>query len=172
MATRRIRLLAGLALMVTSGTDCAHRTRRAADPTTEQVERLAASAFGVLHTNGLSHAFAVPACGPTDGPAVTLYLSDARTDVIPPTSRHVRLTISRERASMSHQTLKWVDSRGPGEAALCVDGSCAAMTAGQIDFGQVDARRIDGTIDLLFTNGIRIRKQFRGAWRHVPVICG
>lgn len=46
--------------------------------------------------------------------------------------------------------------------------------AGRVDFGAVDARGVDGELDLQFTNGVRVRTHFRGNWRGNDrvLVCG
>jgi hypothetical protein len=78
--TRRRHLLFGILALPGGGTGCASHAPPTLDPDKARIERLAGSAFGVLQTDGFSYAFATPACGPTDGPAITLYLLDAPDD--------------------------------------------------------------------------------------------
>jgi hypothetical protein len=171
-ASRRQCLLLGITVLAVVGIHCARHSKRAAEPD-PQIQRLANSAFGVLQTSGFSHAFATADCGPTDGPAVAVYLSDERSDSVPPTTRYIRVRIWYDANLLAQERFQWQESRGPGEAVLCSRGSCAAMKSGHVDFGAVKAgESVEGELDFLFTNGIRIRKRFHAGWRPNRFVCG
>ena len=164
----RARILLGISIVLAVETACAQRALPAVDdPSDARVEKLAASAFGVLQTDGYAHAFAISACGPTDGPAVSLYLVNGRNDRVPPATTYIRVTLSLPDAdvgSLAHQSFQWdVSPAGVGE--LCSSGSCAAVKRGHIEFGGVDSHRVGGYLDLHFTNDIRVRRSFRAGWR-------
>jgi hypothetical protein len=166
----RARILLGISIVLAVETACAQRASPAVDPSDARVEKLAASAFGVLQTHGYAHAFAKSACGPTDGPAVSLYLVNGRYDEVPPATTYIRVTFSLPVADvglLAHQSFQWdVSPAGVGE--LCSSGSCAAVKRGHIEFGGVDSHRVDGYLDLHFTNDIRVRRSFRADWRRRP----
>jgi len=137
--TRSRRFLFAMGILVAVDVGCARHAKPAADPDAEHIQRLAASAFGVLQTNGYSYAFVTGHCGPTDGPGMALYLLDQRHDAVPPTTKYIRVRIWQEADSLAHQKVQWQESRGPGDADICSAGSCAAMKSGHIDFGTVKA---------------------------------
>jgi hypothetical protein len=169
----RARILLGISIVLAVDTACAQRASPAVDPSDARVEKLAASAFGVLQTDGYAHAFAISACGPTDGPAVSLYLVNGRYDEVPPATTYIRVTLSLPDAdvgSLAHQSFRW-DVSPAGVGVLCSSGSCAAVKRGHIEFGAVDPRRVDGHLDLHFTNDIRVRRSFRAGWRRARWTC-
>lgn len=171
-ASRRLCLPLGIAFVTFVGIACAPHSKRATEPD-PHIQRLANSAFGVLETSGFSYAFATAECGPTDGPAVAVYLSDERSDSVPPTTRYIRVTVWYDAKVLAQERVQWQESRGPGEAVLCSPGSCAAMKSGHVDFGAVNAgKSVEGELDFLFTNGIRIRKRFHAGWRPNRFVCG
>lgn len=145
------------------------------DPEQERIDRLTRRLVPELVTKGFSYALAAGDCGPTDLPAMSLYLLDDHEDAVPPRtqSKYIRVRVFLEPAALAHERVEWRSSRGPGVAELCLNGSCDAMTDGYIDFGDVNVgHSIEGELDLRFTNDVRVRKRFGGHWSQRPVICG
>ena len=85
----------------------------AADPMDARTERLANSAFGLLRITGFSHAFVIPDCGPVDGPAISVYLSDTPQQVVPPAGNYIRLTVWLDAVVNRRRTFDWSEGRGP-----------------------------------------------------------
>jgi len=182
----RVVIISTMAVLIAVDVGCARHPKPASDPEQQRTERLAKRAFGVPQTDGYAYAFATGDCAPNDGPAVSLYLLDARSDSMPPKGRYLRVTIYpdlrvtiypdyRDRVdSLAHQSFRWQESRGPGVAVLCSEGSCASMNQGQIVFGAVKRGSwLEGQLDLQFTNGIRIRRTFHANWQAKSVVvCG
>jgi hypothetical protein len=125
-------------------------------------------------TDGFSYAFATGDCGPTDLPAVAFYLLDEHDDSIPPktNSRYIRVRVFSDRESLTDERLEWAGSRGPGDAQLCSNGSCDAMTSGYVNVGEVRVgKAVEGELDLRFTNDMRVRKRFHGHWVRSRFMC-
>lgn len=153
------------------GLACSHHGRHI-DPDDARIEKLRASAVGTLQIGGYSHSFAIPECGPLEHPAVSIYLLDAQRDNVTPKDRHIRVTIWQDGDTLVRSSVRWEASRGPGTGEMCVTGSCAAMTDGHVDVGEVNSQMIEGEIELRFTNDIRLRQRFRA--RRLPrrSVCG
>ena len=160
-------------MLIAVSTSCVHHATPVADPEQERIDRLARRLSPVLVTNGYTHAVARAGCGPTDGPALDLYLFHKQDEAFPPKTAHIRVQVSIDPQSLSHQHLEWKDSRGPGTAVLCAKDSCDAMTSGRIDFGVVKpGKSAEGELDLRFTNDVRVRQQFHARWRARGFVCG
>jgi hypothetical protein len=164
--------LFGIAIFIELAVACVHPAQRAADPELERIQRLARLSPLVV-TDGYSYAFATGDCDPADHPVMALYLLDQHDDAVPPKTRHIRVRVFEDPASLTHQRIQWHESRGPGVAYLCSNGSCDAMTFGHIDFGVVKpGKSLEGELDLRFTNDIRVRKRFHARWLPTVGMCG
>ena len=160
-------------MFMTLAAACVHPAPPAADPEQQRTEKLVSRLSPLVVTNGYSYAIAIGDCDPTDHPALSLYLLDEHQDAIPSKTKHIRVRVWQAPALLAHQRVKWQESRGPGEAALCSNGACDAMTSGQIDFGVVEAgTSVEGELDLRFTNDVRVRTRFRARWLSTGAICG
>src|SRR5947199_3009513 len=87
--------------------DCSPPPKPVVGPESGRVDKLMASAVGVLQTEGFSHSFATYACGPTDGPAWTVYLLNTRSQAVPPTTDYIRVTMNGTADEVAHQTVSW-----------------------------------------------------------------
>jgi len=152
------------------GLACSHHGQHT-DPNDARIEKLRASAFGTLQIGGFPHSFATPECGPGDGPGFSIYLLDTRRKNVTPNDSYIRLTIYNDAKALEGASLKWEASLGPGVGEWCVKGTCAAIREGQVDIGAVNTETIDGEIDLLFTNTIRVRQRFQARRLHTVLIC-
>jgi hypothetical protein len=127
-----------------------------------------------LETESYSHALAAHSCGPTDGPALTLYLLDTQSKVIPPSTRYVRVTVYQDPSLLAHQRIEWQGSAGLGEAVRCSPDSCVAVNSGHVNFGSIKTgKSVDGDADLHFSDGVQVRQRFHARWpRSRVVVCG
>jgi hypothetical protein len=143
------------------------------DPEQERLDRLTRRLVPTLVTKGFSHAFAMNDCGPSDGPAMAIYLLDQHDDAIPPKTAYIRVRLDFEPATFDHESALWERGRGLGIGELCSHGACQAISSGRIDFGEIKAgKSVEGLLDLSFTNDVRVRTKFRGRWVNRPYVCG
>lgn len=114
---------------------------------------------------GLAHSTASRACGPTDGPAVAVYLTPTPTTTIHPPPPYVRILVWQPVSEISG---RWdVSADSPDGFAAYVDSPARFQPAssGTIRFGTVAAdTTLVGTVDLVFTSTRRVRGSFRAVW--------
>ena len=120
-------------------------------------------------------AFAEDECGPTDGPALVIYLLNTEMKGTKVPYPHVRISIWRAAAELSGRTLRW-RNEGPsmGMAVRCSEaGKCQRATSVKLEFRSREADgSIPGALELDFEDGESIRGGFRAAWRDRQVLCG
>jgi hypothetical protein len=162
--------LTAFVVAIVVGLACSHHPQDI-DPNDARIETLRASAFGTRQIGGFPHSFATPECGPGDGPGFSIYLHDTRREKVTSNDSYIRLTIYNDAKVLEGASLEWGASRGPGVGEWCVKGTCAAIREGQVDIGTVNTETIDGEIDLLFTNTIRLRQRFHARRLHTVLIC-
>jgi hypothetical protein len=107
-------------------------------------------------------------CGPAGGIVTTLFLVDVRDDALPlppRIGRYVQVTLQPVDIARGERT-SWNESRGP-MARLCSGANrCEAALQGQLEFTAVEPGKwAKGELNLLFVNGVRVRKDFRAMWR-------
>lgn len=148
--------------------------------------------FGPDSTEDVSNAFLVPGCGPTDGPALEIYLTQTEyqascsrlprvgwygTPAEEPFTRVFLLGIdSPEEGSF---TLHTGSEDGPsysegGWAHRCEAGkACVASVAGTVTFGPMDVQgRTPVAVDVQFEDGSRVSNQYVAKTCDWEYICG
>jgi hypothetical protein len=117
-------------------------------------------------TRGYSQASLVSNCGPAGGVVVTLFLTDVRDDALPPRSGHyVHVTLQPVDITRGERT-SWTESRGPMAGLCSGQNRCETALQGQLQFTDVEPGKwAKGELNLLFVNGVRVRKDFRAMWR-------
>ena len=123
---------------------------------------------------GLPYAAAGAACAPTDGPAVTIYLSASPIASPDPSPPNVQLSVWR---SADELIGNWslAASSAHGQAVLSgpAGGSMETATRGSITVLSVDPdRTVVGNLDVTFASGMRIRGGFTAPWIVRHVVCG
>jgi hypothetical protein len=111
-------------------------------------------------------AAATPSCGPTDGPAVTIYLADAPWTGERPAAPYVRVAIWQPRDRLVPRT--WVLTGGAEGGAWWHPTATTfeIATRGTVSVSRVAPDgTVDGTVDLTFPGGGRVRRAFSAAWR-------
>lgn len=123
---------------------------------------------------GLPYAAAGASCAPTDGAAVTVYLSASAITSPDPAPPNVQLSIWR---SVDDLTGTWslVASRAQGQAVrIGPTGEFMESAArGSITVLSVNAdRTVVANVDVTFASGTRIRGGFTAPWIVRSVVCG
>ena len=121
-----------------------------------------------------AHAVASPACGPTDGPAVWIYLTGAPVASLEPPAPYVRIAVWQPLERLPGRS--WALNAGDTSAAAWYFGSASDFEVGTTGRVTVDALAADSTIqgsaDLRFPRFGRVRGEFRAAWLPRATLCG
>ena len=115
---------------------------------------------------GFPHAFAQFACGPADGPAVAIFLTQEAVEAPSPTTPYVRIYIAQAVDQLNGRAWSIAGSNSQGGAwfQLTAD-SYEIASSGYIVATNVSAdHTIDGSVDLTFPRAGRIRGGF-----HAPL---
>jgi hypothetical protein len=123
---------------------------------------------------GLPNAAAGAACAPTDGPAVTVYLSASAIVSPNPAPPNVQLTIWRS-ADELIGTWSLAASSAQGQAVRIGPAGefMESAARGTITVFSVNAdRTVVGNVDVTFASGTRIRGGFTAPWIVRSVVCG
>jgi hypothetical protein len=139
---------------------------------------LAAAACGSDDTVGpagdFAEASATATCGPADGPAVAIQLTPNEGADDFSRRRFVTVTIPRSVGDIAGRT--WPVDGGSDAAwsTLIVGASSAAIQGvGEIVILRADtSSTVDGVVDVLFANGVRVRGTFSADWVERRSFCG
>jgi hypothetical protein len=130
---------------------------------------------GILGSaEGFEYAAATAACGPTDGPAVAIYLAATPVHSLEPSAPYVRIYVPQPLDRLTEQV--WTLG-GSGSDAQAVYYSSASeyevATSGRVRVSSVASDgTLEGTADLRFSEAGRIRGEFHAAWITREVLCG
>jgi hypothetical protein len=117
---------------------------------------------------------ATPECGPSDGPALSVYFTkEAWAFFFPPTP-YARVVLWSSPGDLVGRTWTWYGSSAMGSSAWC-DGRprCLEGTATRITFGPFAAdSSLDVDVDLTFEGGTRLRGTAHARWRTRQLNCG
>jgi hypothetical protein len=124
---------------------------------------------------GYTHAAATFACGPTDGPAVAIYLSPDPITSPVPSGQYVRIYINKAVEDVGGQA--WPIAGSGATAAAFVQASPSGYelaTAGYVITSSVSAdKTIDGTVNITFPNAGHITGGFHAEWiSQAGPLCG
>ena len=123
---------------------------------------------------GLAHAVATSACGPTDGPAVWIYLTGAPVQFLEPPPPYVRIAVWQPLERLP--TGSWELNAGDTSAAAWYFSSANDFevgTTGRVTVEVVGAdSTIRGSADLRFPRFGHVRGGFRAAWVPRATLCG
>lgn len=124
---------------------------------------------------GLSHATAIAACAPNDGPAVHILLSSVALDARSPVAPYIQALIWRSRTEL-------IGTWDIAPPAYSKGYALRVSTAGDYSDVAVSgtvtilAVRADGTVvgnvDLVFQPGERVRGGFTAEWDPRVALCG
>lgn len=124
---------------------------------------------------GLPHAAATRFCGPTDGPAVAIYLSRAPMLSLAPPAPYVRVAVWQplDRLTGRSWSLTGAETEG-GAWFFATPGTFEVATRGEVTVRAVSAdNTVEGTVDLRFPSAGRIRGGFKASWLNLPtLLCG
>jgi hypothetical protein len=124
----------------------------------------------------LSHAVAAQSCGPTDGPAVSIYLTSAAVSSLEPPAPYVRINILQPLDHLTERAWTLNGAAGDADGAAIYytdDAGSEIATSGQVTVSAVGAdSTIDGFADLRFPTLGRVRGEFHAEWNSRAAMCG
>ena len=124
--------------------------------------------------DGFSHAAITRSCGPTDGAAVTIYLSATPVESLELPAPYVRLAIFRPLDALVGRSwsLAGDDSEGAGWFHPTTT-TYELVSTGTVRVTSVaDDSTVEGTVDVRFPGTGRIRGGFTAPWIHSTALCG
>jgi hypothetical protein len=123
---------------------------------------------------GFAHAAATRFCGPTDGPAVAIYLSPVPVESLQPPTPYVRVAVWQPLERLAGGS--WLVAIGDTAAAawyFTAPGDFAVATSGQVTVDLVEPdTTLQGSVDLRFPSAGRVTRSFRAAWISRAPLCG
>ena len=123
---------------------------------------------------GFAHAAATAACGPTDGPAIAIYLAPNAVGSLNPPAPYVRIAVWQPVDRVAGRS--WRVAAGDESAAAWFFSSpndFHVATGGRVTIRVVDTTStIQGYADLVFPAVGRISGGFRAAWISGAPLCG
>ena len=122
----------------------------------------------------LTHAVATSACGPTDGPAIAIYLSHAPVQPPPPSAPYLRMNIWHPLEGLAVRSWSLVGSQVDGAAVYHSTASEHEFaTRGKVSITRVESdSTIHGIADVTFPGAGRIRRHFEAVWFTQAQLCG
>jgi hypothetical protein len=121
---------------------------------------------------GYLFAYASNECGPADGPAMALYLSERALDSLPPAGGHLAVTVWVGRDEALGRTFRSSDQPAQGFAAECGSAaSCEPAAAWRVTLRGFSRDTLAGSVDLLLGSR-RIAGSFRARWMPMRQYCG
>jgi hypothetical protein len=123
---------------------------------------------------GFAHAIAQRDCAPTDGPALSIYLTPTLVDAPHPPPPFVRVSVYDSPADVIGRTWSWGPSTTIAGAVMCTSTTaCVTSSSGLIILGRFAAdSSLVATVDAHFPGGERIRGRVHGVWKTHPYLCG
>jgi hypothetical protein len=125
---------------------------------------------------GLSHAVAAQSCGPTDGPAVAIYLTATAVSTLEPPRPYVRIDILQPLDNLTERAWTLNGPAGDADGAAIYyaeDGGSEIATSGAVTVSTVSQdRTVQGTADLRFPTLGRLRGGFEAEWNPRTRMCG
>ena len=115
-----------------------------------------------------------PACGPADGPAVTIYLASTSVDPRNPPMPHIRIAVWDAQDKVGGRTWR-LGGSGDTASATLVRGldDYEQATSGQVTVGVIDTTSsTHGSAVLLFPTLGLVSGDFRAAWSPAAPLCG
>jgi hypothetical protein len=122
---------------------------------------------------GLSHAAATQDCGPTDGPAVAIYLAPAPVESLEPPAPYVRISVWQPLERLVGRS--WVVGGGEPDGSAAFHPTAADFelaTSGRVVNAVAPDNAVEGSVDLRFPSAGRVRGGFRAVWLSRAVLCG
>ena len=121
---------------------------------------------------GLEFAAATFTCGPTDGPAIAIYLAPEPIESLNPPLPYVRLHVNRSLDQAAGESWARVGTDEGGAWRHTPIPEVEFATVGGIRIDEVEAdNTIRGRVDVDFPSG-RVVGEFRAEWFDRTVLCG
>jgi hypothetical protein len=123
---------------------------------------------------GLTHAAIRPSCGPADGPAVQILLASAPVGTGETSTPYVAIYIWRSVDELREAVLViGGDQPTAGAWYYASPGQPVVAKGGIVRVASVSAdKTVEGSVDLTFEDGRRVRGGFRAGWIPALVLCG
>ena len=120
---------------------------------------------------GLPYSAAFRACGPADGPAVTIILGSGPIEPSNPSTPHVRITISQSLDQLPKHS--WTVNNEAGAWYVSASNEFELAASGSVTVRAVGPdSSVLGSALLTFPTRGRISAGFTAQWIHAPVLCG
>ena len=136
---------------------------------------LAALCAGCARVGGSAEGFAaaMPDCGPADGPAISIVLTDTAVarprEALP--SIHIWIWTTLPRAEGERYRIA-EDARWGSVLDCPAVGRCVGAVDGRVRLGTVSAEGVlEGELDAAWPDGRRVTRRFAARWRDEPVGC-
>lgn len=128
--------------------------------------------FGAAQT--WTYAAATGACGPTDGPAVAIYLAPTPVDSLEPSPPYVRINILQPPERLTERAWVIGGSEPDGSAAYYSSASeYEIATSGRVRVRSVASDgTVTGVADLSFPTSGHLHREFQAAWTARYWMCG
>lgn len=125
-------------------------------------------------SEALAYSVATRACGPLDDPAVAIYFATAPVTSLEPPAPYVRIAIWQSPESLAARSYQLTGQTLEGGAWYhSAAGNVEIATSGVVTVSSVASDHIiAGSVDLLFPNTGRIRREFVAEWIPRTVLCG
>jgi hypothetical protein len=121
---------------------------------------------------GYPFAYAADDCGPADGPAVTIYLSERALDSLPPGGGHLALMLWVGRDQALGRTFRSSDAPVRGAALDCrTPSACDPASVWRVSLRGFARDTVDGSVDLQL-GGRAVAGSFRARWTPKRQYCG
>ena len=134
---------------------------------------LACSSDGVIGPSSrFDHAAATFACGPADGPALAIYLSENAMTGAEPLGDFVRIYVSGTVDEIVGKM--WPVSTGSNAAAWFHSGANQdePATGGYLLVSSgIAGQTLDGIVDIQFSKAGHLQRAFRAEWVQSQIIC-
>lgn len=122
----------------------------------------------------LSFAAATNSCGPTDGPAVMIYLANDPVNTLEPAYPFVRLYLPQSHATLAGRVLTFGNKQSENGAwFMTAEASSEPAVEGTLTVTAIAAdSSTDGVVSLTFPSGMRVQKAFHARWISSNMRCG
>ena len=124
--------------------------------------------------SGLPHAVATNSCGPTDGPAVLIYLAAQPVESQQPVAPYVQVQIWESFTALAAGSVFQVsDFFMQANASFHGSGvETKSANDGEVGVTSRTSTAIAGYVDLRFPDRVRLRGTFSAAWEPRQILCG
>lgn len=123
---------------------------------------------------GFADAAATRSCGPTDGPAVAIYLAPVAISALEPATPYIRVDLWKPAGALvGTWTLLPSSANGIAARFLPPPGGIETAVSGRVTVTSVGTdSTITGSVDLQFPSDQRVRGGFSARWITRTFLCG